>query len=367
MALLRKRVNKDHAQKAGGEGDPKSDGLDFARIEYFAKREAGRLNFEMLSLEAIELDPTNARTEGVDPTPMLQVLPKFLNIDPKHPEYDAQLVADFDEQMALQVQEVIKRAGEQRDKVEKLFENLEPLKNNIRLIGVKSPIEVEALDRKGRYRIVYGHRRYLASILAGERNISARIVQATVGRKHVQASENFLQEELSLPDRLQVIQQLLEELDVDPATPATRVSAVTGYAKSQMALYLTVIRGQGPALRDAIATGRLSSLRDAARIAKLDHTEQPAQLESVLGGVSPQTAVSQKKASPKKGKGRPKTYIATPKLRNPLVVKMAIERMGVLDDLPAATNVNWDDFGEIEMLWNQVFELLTAEVNNQAD
>ncbi|RMG35823.1 MAG: hypothetical protein D6720_06300 [Gammaproteobacteria bacterium] len=363
MALLSKRkAAKESTGKAEKQNAKPASGLGFDQIDYFAQREAGRLNFELISLHEIEMDPTNPRTEGIDPSGMLSIIPKFLVIDPHHAKYDAAAVAAFDREMAEQVERVVQAGGERAGEWRKLFDNLLPLRDNIRLLGVKQPIEVRKTGPKGKYRIVYGHRRYLASILAGERNIPARIVSADAHDKHVQASENLHQETLTLAQRLKVIEQLLEDLAIPQTTPATRVSQLTGYAKSQMTLYLTVLRKATPVVREAIDAGRLGNLEDAAKIAKLPPGEQAAALEAYLeGGVAVVVATAKAKeaASKGKGRGRPKTYIATPRIKSPKVVKKVLERLGAPE---ASADIDWNDIAAAETVWKAALERLIEEV-----
>jgi len=352
MALLNRR--KAGQGRSKGSEKP-AEPLNFDQIDYFASRESGRLNFDLISLGEIELDPTNPRTEGVDPAALLKVIPKFLIIDPKHEQYDASKVKAFDQAMADAVLALIEQAGKHQAAFKTLFSNLLPLRDNIRLIGVKQPIEVRNTGRRSRYRIVYGHRRFLASILAGERNIPARIVAEDAPNKHVQASENLHQEALSLAHRLRVIEQLLDELGIDAKTPATRVCALTGYAKSQMALYLRVLKGASVKLRQVIDNGELTSLDDAARIAKLPQTEQAAELEKTTATETPPSPPKRKGS----GRGRPKTFITTPRIRSPRVIQSLITRL----DLPAdKTDIDWEDIEAVETLWietiNQLIETL---------
>lgn len=364
MALLSKR--KAGAKKVRAEDEKAaSASLGFDQIAYLADREAGRLNFELISLHEIKMDPTNPRTEGIDPAGMLSVVPKFLVIDPNHDQYDGAAVEAFDQVMAEQVNAIIENAGSRAEKYRRLFDNLLPLRDNIRLLGVKQPIELRKTGGKFKYQIVYGHRRYLASILAGERNIAARIISAKAHDKLVQASENLHQETMSLEQRLRVIRQLLEELAIPLETPARRVSQLTGYAKSQLSLYLTVLSKAAPIVLTAIEKGELENLKVAAKIAKLPADEQEAALNAYLegGAAAATTTVRAKQAAEKRqGRGRPKTFIATPKIKSPRVVKRVLDRLGVPE---ASAEIDWDDIAAVETAWKEAIERLIKEVERE--
>lgn len=337
--------------------------LEADQIAYFADREAGRLNFELLSLEHLALDPSNSRTEGVDPKPLLAAMPKFLVIDPNHSQYDAEAVARFDEQMSKAVAAVIAAApAARRETIRRLFENLIPLRNNIRLIGVKQPIEVRPQGRK-QYRIVYGHRRYLASLLAGERNIPARIVTAEARDKHVQASENLLQESLTLAQRVRVLEQLLEEFGLDAQASATQVAALTGYARSQVALYLALLRGASADLRSAVEDGCIASLELAAKIARLPAEQQAAAIEQGRAGEGDSTSSAPKPATKNRKsarRGRRRTSISTPPIREPIVIRELMIHLGMKDTIE---EIDWSDLDQVQAAWNDAINTLVAHVS----
>lgn len=355
MALLSKR--KGAAAKEGRAQPsprPAPNRLDSEKIDYYARREAGVLNFDLIRLDQIEMDPTNPRTEGIDASSLLEVIPKFLVIDPNDRSYDAEAVAKFDKAMGECVDRIIAAAGDREGELTGLFERLIPLRDNIRLIGVKQPIEIRHTGTKNHYRIVYGHRRYLASILAGERSIPARLVREDAPQKIVQASENLLQESLSLDQRLSAIAHALDEFKLSLDTPAKTLSALTGYNRVQVGFYLTVLRQGTPALRAAIRGGQVDNLRQAAAIAKLPTDEQAAAIEQ--GEVpTPQPKTPVKKTT----RGRRRTAIATPKIKKPKVVQGLLARL----DMPEAkADIDWDDIEAVHEIWNRVLERLIKQM-----
>lgn len=356
MALLSKRKTGAGKQAVADRPAPVAPNrLDSEKIDYYARREAGVLNFDLIRLEQIEMDPTNPRTEGIEAARLLAVVPKFLVIDPNDRSYDAEAVTAFDRQMAAEVETLIAAAGDGAEALRAFFERLIPLRDSIRLIGVKQPIEIRHTGTKNQYRIVYGHRRYLASILAGERNIPARLVREDAPQKLVQATENLLQESLSLDQRLKAIAHALDELGLDFNTPPKTVSALTGYNRVQVGFYLTILRQGSPALRAAIREGLVDNLRKAAAIAKLPEAEQAQAIEQ---GASP--TPKEKTPPPKKaGRGRRRTAITTPKIKEPTVIKHLLGRLDVPE---AKADIDWRDVEAVHQLWNTALERLIKEL-----
>lgn len=94
---------------------------------------------------------------------------------------------------------------------------LQELAESIAQLGVLEPILVS--EREGRYRIHAGHRRYLASIMAGRTTIPAivRVVEGHTGEA-IKVHENVHREDLNPGEEAVYLAQLLEQLchgDVD--------------------------------------------------------------------------------------------------------------------------------------------------------
>lgn len=354
MALLNRRKSSTKTP-----GKAASDPLNFDQIDYYAQRESGRLNFDLLPLSDINLDPSNPRTRGIDPRPLLAIIPKFLVIDPQHALYDARALEAFDSRMRTAVEALIDQAGDLSAEHQRLFDGLWSLRDNIRLIGVKQPIEVKKTGRKSSHQIIYGHRRYLASILAGERNIPTRIVSEDAPVKTSQAAENLHQEKLTLPQRLEMIRQLFDELAIDIKMPATRLCSLTGYEKSQMSLYLQILRNASPALNVAIGKGLIDQLRVAADIAKLPAEDQPAAISAANKPMQNKTVPTR----PGKGRGRPKRYITTPHIREPKVIQTLLDHL----DLDLDTDIDWQDLRAVETLWSTVIKQLQQRTESKSN
>jgi ParB family chromosome partitioning protein len=93
-----------------------------------------------------------------------------------------------------------------------LEEGIEELANSIREIGVRQPVTVFKKD--GRYELIIGQRRYLASRRAGEVEIPAVIVKAQDRTDALikSLSENIHRRELDYRDKMQAALELRDKL-----------------------------------------------------------------------------------------------------------------------------------------------------------
>jgi len=130
---------------------------------------------------------------------------------------------------------------------------LEELTASIRELGVLQPIAVE--EHGGRYRILAGHRRYIASTRAGRATIPA-IIRDTrqISGQAVTVHENFFREDVNPAEEARYLSHLLEEEcggDVD------RLCELTRQQRSYVEGRLILLRGD-PDVFEALRQRRLS-------------------------------------------------------------------------------------------------------------
>jgi ParB family chromosome partitioning protein len=133
-----------------------------------ASNNQGQLHYDMMSLDAIEPDPLNPRR-------LLISRDEILNgVNYKDPDYQAK---------------------------QKEREALNELSESIKRIGIKNAIEVYKDGLK--YRIITGERRYWAAILAGQKDVPARISSKPdeFSLRYTQWVENINRQDLSLWDK----------------------------------------------------------------------------------------------------------------------------------------------------------------------
>jgi len=130
---------------------------------------------------------------------------------------------------------------------------LAELTTSIRQVGVLQPIAVEA--HGGRYRILAGHRRYVAATNAGLKTVPAVIRDTReISGQAVTVHENFYREDVNPAEEAKYLAQLLEQEcggDVD------RLCELTRQARSYIEGRLLLLTGD-PDVFEALRQRRLS-------------------------------------------------------------------------------------------------------------
>lgn len=353
MALFKKSSKTLSTDEVGSENKPKrASRLGADKIKYYAEREQGRGNIELISLGEIALDPENPRTKGLSIKPLLSIKRGFMVIDPSHADYDEAIVSKFDDEMAAMIEKVCAKSPH-KGRAEEFFKRLIPLRNNIRSFGVLQPIEVKS-EGRDKYSIRYGHRRYIASILAGEHGIFSRIVSSSKGLlKATQYSENAHQEILTLHQRLDSLSQAIQELGYDiNKAKAVVISSELGIGRNSMQEMLAILKHGSAELMDAIANGVIDNRTEAAKLSKLSDAECRRIINEKMGVEEPKTNVKPEAKAP----GRQRRSISTPKIKNPSVCLSIMERFG--EDI---SGVNKDSIGDVHESWNAFVAKLEQE------
>jgi ParB family chromosome partitioning protein len=132
-------------------------------------------------------------------------------------------------------------------------DKLEELILSIQELGVLQPIAVE--QHGGRYRILAGHRRYVASLRAGLKTIPAVIRDTTqVDGVAVTSHENAFREDVNPAEEARYLAELLESRcggDVD------RLCALTRQTRTYVESRLVLLRGD-PDVFEALRQNRIS-------------------------------------------------------------------------------------------------------------
>ncbi|MBL4634715.1 MAG: ParB N-terminal domain-containing protein [Kofleriaceae bacterium] len=344
MTLLKVRKG------AGNVAAPTTSGLESEKIEYYAERESGRANIDFVHLNDIRMDEDNPRTKGVDVMPLLKIIPDFLVIDPKHKDYNLAEVEAFDALMDERVQDICKG----NSKLEKLFGKLIPLRDNIRLLGVLQPIEVLKEGRE-KFKIRYGHRRFIASILAGEKGIFSRVISKSNGDdKITQMSENAHQEKLGLHDRLQSLVLSLQESGVDASKArAGKVAVMFGLNRTLVQYYLIILKNASDKLMAAIESGVVVKLIEASKLAQMSEAECNKELLRLEGSEPVEVDSAEKK---KKKVGRQRKFISTPNVSEPRIFLNIMDKFGInISDIDAS------DLTSVHEKWVEFIKSLEKE------
>jgi ParB/RepB/Spo0J family partition protein len=132
-------------------------------------------------------------------------------------------------------------------------EAMEELVQSIRSVGVLQPITVEEHD--GRYRIIAGHRRYLAAGRAGLKAIPALIRDTRqLSAVAVTAHENAFREDVNPAEEAVYLSQLLEN---EAGGDVDRLCQITRLSRNYVETRLQLLRGD-PDVFEAVRQRRIS-------------------------------------------------------------------------------------------------------------
>ncbi len=222
------------------------------------KNNMGTLNYKIIPLDAIEFDPNNPRD--------LMILRTDL---PHGPSEDDPLYE-------IKSQE---------------FESLKQTAETIKKYGVRNAVEI--YKHGNTYRLIHGERRCLSSILAGKKDIPAKVLDEKPNDfdiRLLQLIENVQREDLTLKDTLNNIRQVIKEyklhVNASIEIDATFLEGLINRSKTQCLNFLAVLNAPAE-LQSSIHNGELKSLEKAAIIAKAKTDSQRSTLlKSCLDGAS---------------------------------------------------------------------------------
>ncbi len=222
------------------------------------KNNIGTLNYKIIPLDAIEFDPNNPRDLVISRTDLPQ------GPSESDPLYEKKLLE---------------------------FESLKQTAETIKKYGVRNAVEIYKFGNS--YRLIHGERRCLSSILAGKKDIPAKVLDEKPNDfdiRLLQLIENVQREDLTLKDTLGNIQQVIKEykLHINDAVEidASFLESLINRSKTQCLNFLAVLNAPKD-IQDKIALGEIRSLEKAAIIAKAKTSSQrDVLLKSCLDGAS---------------------------------------------------------------------------------
>jgi len=252
---------------------PKGISSEITSTVELVKNNIGTLNYKIVPLSSIEFDPANPRN--------LAITREELPRGPKSndPLYEKKL---------------------------KEFESLKQIAETIKKYGVRNPVEIYKYGTS--YRLIHGERRCLSSLLAGKKDIPAKILNEKPNDfdiRLLQFIENVQREDLSLHETLSNIEQVIAEYKthVNPkvVVNAAFIEGLINRSKTHCLNFLAVLSG-GEGLIAAIQQGKINSLEKAGIIAKAKSKQERERLmELCLDGISlkqlKQESNQQKKAA----------------------------------------------------------------------
>jgi ParB family chromosome partitioning protein len=222
------------------------------------KNNMGTLNYKIVPINAIEFDPDNPRE--------LSIQRDELPLGPKQGD------PLFDKKM-------------------RELESLKQTAETIKKYGVRNAVEIYKYGTT--YRLIHGERRCLSSILAGKKEIPAKILDekpTDFDIRLLQLIENVQREDLNLYETLNNIRQVITEykrnVNQDKKIDAAFLEELINKSRSHCFNYLAVLNAPS-AIQDAIKLGQIKSIEKAALIANSSNQkQQKTLLESCLRGAS---------------------------------------------------------------------------------
>ena len=287
---------------------------------HVVEHNAGLYRNVVLPLSRIELDPDNPRKLAIDLADVRQ------GIRPEDTHY-------------------------QRKQME--LEKLKELAHTIHSSGVINPIVVY---KQGEfYRVVAGERRCLASILANKQEIDARVFNEKpkgFDLKLIQWIENTAREDLTLDERLQNINEMINEYQRQHGVTeinATLLKNITGLSLSQSTYYLAALHAPED-LQIRIQNGDIKNLDKAALLANIESDELRKQaIEVCMNGSSlkelkqfihQQNSIKKRvTAAPTSHRGRSNKKINMGSTFKPQVIRTIIDAV--------LTNKNFDQYSHL--------------------
>ena len=254
------------------------------------------------------------------------------------------------------------------------LESLREMAGTIGTSGLGLINAITVVRRGDKYQLIAGHRRTLAHKLLGLSVIKANVRSKILTRlaQHVENAQRLNQD---LPELLISLRGVLEEIGVpvvegiDHKSIQQALENDVHYGRSQ-AYRLAVILVAPEALSTAIELGHVTSIKEAAELARLPEDELALELQGRADreayfapqttGQSDDAGGNGTKAPHRSGptQRRAKDYVTLGKVRNPSVIKIVMEKV-LGNDVPS--DINWSDLKSVERAFKKMLENLAEQ------
>jgi len=311
------------------------------------KNNIGTLNYKIIPLEVIEFDPNNPRD--------LVITREDLPHGPRGDD-------PFYEQ---KMQE---------------FESLKQTAETIKKYGVRNAVEIYKFGNS--YRLIHGERRCLSSILAGKKDIPAKVLDEKPNDfdiRLLQLIENVQREDLTLNDTLNNIRQVIKEykqhINSSVDVNVVFLEGLINRSKTQCLNFLAVLNAPED-LQISIKNGEIKSLEKAAIIAKAkSDTQRNTLLKSCVEGASlnelKQASIQQKKlkglsrSAMSNQKNRPGKKAAKINLGSTININVVSKLVNLVSNDPLYsvfkeqfTRMSFDDYSSCSIAFSSLIQLM---------
>lgn len=295
-----------------------------------------------------------------------------IELDPDNPR---KLSIDLDD-----VKEGIRPDDPDHQQKHEELEKLKELAHTIKANGLINPIVVYKLGEF--YRVVAGERRCLASIIAGKQEIEARVFNErpkSFELKLIQWIENTAREDLSLKERLDNVQDIINEYNVQH--PSSEVNAsllknIMGLSLPQASYYIAALNAPAD-VQVEIQNGHIRNLDKAAMIAGITDADIREQaIIACINGASLKTLrglINQSNVKKKQihvithinKSGRPAAKITLGSTKVTGVVKTIIDCVMTHHQyekhMAVFSKINWGDLRQVNKAFRKLVEILEME------
>lgn len=311
-----------------------------------AQTYSGQLRVEVIRLNNIELDPTNPRD----------------------------LLIDFND-----IQNGVAKSDTFFERKQKELYSLKAMADSIKNQGIINPILVYKLGDK--YRLIAGERRALASALAGNIDIQAKILDKKpeeVKLSILQWIENIERENLNLWERLRNLEKIIaaykQENGVGKEVTPTVLAQIIGCSLQNAMNYCYVLNGDEN-IKQLIQGNKIQNLEKAALINQIKSVEikKEAIKACLLGATLKELkniAISAKKKNEHKRslvetiktRGRAAAQVNLGATKNINLVKLIVNSILETEQYktlkPMFEKIDWNDYGVVTKIFKQFLNKL---------
>lgn len=257
--------------------------------------------------------------------------------------------------------------------LKRIWESLQSLSISIESVGVQQPIKVYRY--RDRFRIAFGERRFLASILAQKTTIPAWILYEKPKQlRTIQYIENMQREDLTTWERIQNVQAMLLEssLQDNEQVTVTTLANLSGMSRSRASHYLVILNGTED-VKALIKDGLINNLEKGAYLSRIiEEDKRRLAIQMMLDGQDikkiEEILNKKNKIDLSSKRGRPSTFINLGKTTNIQIIRKIVTTIAFTSDkLQDYNSVDWSDVKSVSRYWKAfVKSLEEMELENDS-
>jgi ParB family chromosome partitioning protein len=302
-----------------------------------ASTNLGQLNYHMMALDKIEPDPKNPRKL------LITIIDIQKGLNQSDPNYETKL---------------------------KEYELLSDLAESIKKVGVRNAIEVLKMDSK--YRIISGERRFLASILAGQEYIPARVNEKfdELKLRYIQWVENINRQDLSLLEKynnLISMEQAYFQVNKSKFN-IQALQEILGVSKTQAYRYLSLLNANAEII-DLIKGGKLVNLKVIEELVNIKSSANQKQAIQAISTTDTDSTSHSSFQVQKKDIPPTQKPINLGKIKNrgvaQFVLKIILNEPNIRKHKDKFIAVDWNSTKEINKVFKSLMKLLENELSEK--